>query len=245
MIPPTRSAIIIASWRCGGTFLSHCLSNHPDIFCTRGEVLHYRNVWRKTAKPQNILRCIMNQPHYGASLAKITYNQAFKDEVWNYLLDQQPYVIWLYRDNLLRQAVSLIQVKLYHKNLIEKPVHSLQVRKYAKIEIDPCKILDQIEYLAKANRMAKVRIKKFKSAIALTYAEVVGGENKTANVLPSKTTKKVCEFLGVESRWMSCDLKRINPYPLRDMLKNWDKIEAVIKKSDHAHFLKEETTWTS
>ena len=55
-----RPAVLIASVRSGGTFLAHCLSNHPQIFCDRGESLHYRSLWHThlTTNRAKLIYCL-------------------------------------------------------------------------------------------------------------------------------------------------------------------------------------------
>lgn len=241
MIPETQPALIIASWRCGGTFLSHCLSNHPDIFCVRGEALHYRNIWRKMAKnPVNILKCVMGQHHYMVSMGKVSYTQAFDDAVWPYIVEVQPKVIWLRRDNLVRQAVSLILVKLYHKGITKKPVHTFENQPPAPVKLKPEVVMDQIESLKRADDRAKKRCEQLKDVLPLTYTDVVGGEMESATHLLPATTITVCEFLGVDPRMLESNLKPVNPYHLSETVKNWGTIKAAIEKTEFAEMVKDE-----
>jgi len=39
--------LILAHVRTGGTFCAHALSNHPQVYCDRGETLHHLSAWRK------------------------------------------------------------------------------------------------------------------------------------------------------------------------------------------------------
>ncbi len=241
MIPRTQPAMIIANLRTGGTFLCHCLSNHPDIFCVRGEPLHHKNIWRKMAKdPVNILKCVMGQHHYLVSMGKITYSQGFNEDIWPYLVKSQPRVIWLYRENLIRQAVSLMLVKLYHKGLSSQPVHSFLDQDPARAILNPGAVLDQVRALAQANAQAKKRMRQFEHMLPLTFADVVGGEMAKAHMLPEAAAQVICAFLGVERRRMISDLKRVNPYRHKDTLKKRADKRAVLENSEFKGMLGDE-----
>ena len=58
-------AVIITLQRTGGSWLAGCLSNHPDIFCTRGEPLAKRSLWTRAA-PDDVARLdlILRQQYY-------------------------------------------------------------------------------------------------------------------------------------------------------------------------------------
>jgi len=68
--------IILANVRTGGTFLAHCLSNHPEIHCDRGETIHHGSIWRKraTATPfADLFYLLLRQEGYHASGFRMIY----------------------------------------------------------------------------------------------------------------------------------------------------------------------------
>jgi hypothetical protein len=235
-IPKSQAAIIIASWRCGGTFLTHCLSNHPEIFCVRGEPLHHENAWRKIAKPNQILECIFNQVHYDVGCCKLAYSQAFRESVWSYLVKKQPKVIWLYRENVIRQAVSLLLSKQK-----SRPMHVMTLKTTpANVALNPDVILSQARRMVKYNRWAKERMRSFKLVLRLSYAQLVGGEQANVAGLEGRATTTICEFLGVSRQNMYGGLRRTNPYPLSETIANWPEVKKAIKNSEFVGLLKDE-----
>jgi len=69
---------------------------------------------------------------------------------------------------------------------------------------------------------------------------VVGGEDARAERLPLATTKRVCAFLGVDYELLRCELKRVNPFPLHEMIGNWRDVRKAIKESEFADLLEAE-----
>lgn len=245
MIPETKPALLLASWRTGGTFLSHCLSNHTEIYCVRGEAMHPKSVWWPLANGRFavLLRCLLSQPHYAVSMCKLTYTQAYHEAVWAYLVEAQPRVIWLRRENVLRQAVSLLLVKLGNKHLAPQPVHSTVATPLTPVELEPSVVLEHARSLVRANSRAQERIRAFEQVLRVTYAEVVGGEGQAAEFLPTRTGQRVCAFLGVPYQRMGCGLKRVNAYPLSQLVSNWAAVEEAVRASEFAGLLEDE--WTS
>jgi len=216
MIEPPTQAVIVANVRSGGTFLSHCLSNHEDIHCDRGEVIHHRSIWRQCipGDPALILRCVLDQAHYAVCACKLTYTQAFHKAVWPYLVETRPRLIWLHRENHLRQAVSVILVKLLRKGLVNQPVHSTRQTGPVRVRIAPEIVLDHVRSMASRDADAAKRLVGLGEYLELTYADVVGGEGNVAYQLPTKTTQRVCKYLGVPYQTLRCRLTRVNAYPL-------------------------------
>ena len=67
-------AIIIAGPHTGGTFLAHGLSNHPDVYCERQEVLHLGSSYRMIEaglSSLDILKIVWGQTGYLVSACKL------------------------------------------------------------------------------------------------------------------------------------------------------------------------------
>lgn len=234
--------VIIAAVRTGGTFLSHCLSNHTQVYCDRAESLHHLSVWCTTVKGdrRRILAALLNQTGYHASGCKLTYTQAFNDDIWKWLVKKQPKVIWLYRENVLRQAISVHLNRLVRDGAkIKRPAHTFDETGPVSIEISPALFLKYAEGLTKQNKWASERVKNFNDVYQLTYDDLVGEGSAAAEKINTTTAKKICDFLGVRYEPLKCDLKRVNHYPLSQLIKNWPDVEAAIKSSEFAGMLAE------
>lgn len=238
-----QGALIIASIRSGGTFLAHCLSNHSQIYCDRAESLHHLSVWCSTIKPdrRHLLAALLNQSGYQVSMCKLVYTQAFRGEIWEWIIKRQPRVIWLYRENVLRQALSVyLNRQVRQARTLKRPQHTFKATKRVTVEIDPARFVRIARSLASADEQAKEKLAALRDVYRLTYADVVGGEDAVAERLPLKTTKVLCAFLGVPYELLRCDLKRINPYPLHEMIGNWQDVRRAIRKSGFAELLEAE-----
>jgi len=235
-------AVIIANVRSGGTFLSHCLSNHPQIFCDRGESLHHLSLWHTylTVDRVKLLYCLTHMSGWRASLCKLTYNNAFQPDLWAYLDKARPHVIHLSRRNVIRQAVSALINRMARAGQIEHPSHSFETPAAARVDLAPQTILDLARGLrAEDERVAKA-LAGWPHVLALDYATLMGGEGMVASRLDVKAGRAVCDFLGVTYHAMPCELKRVNPQPLSEILTNWQDVLPAIQASEFAECLGDE-----
>jgi hypothetical protein len=225
-----RPAVIIAGVRTGGTFLAHCLSNHPDIFCDRGESLHHGSVWSTNlgADPVKLLHCLTHMQGYRASLCKLIYSQAFAPNIWSYLVETFPRVIWLTRDNTIRQAVSEMMVQMGRRGEIARPAHSLEPVAPLRVELSAESILASARNLVAADELAGGKLEKMRSVLPLTYEQITRGQYR----LSEEVGKEVCDFLGVRYVPMACELRRINAQPLSEMLLNWNDASPILRTSE-------------
>jgi hypothetical protein len=237
----SRPAVIIAAIRSGGTFLAHCLSNHSQIFCERGEPLHHGSVWHRTMKPdrQRLLAALLDQTGYQVSVCKLVYVQAFHRDIWPWLEKRRPMVIWLRRENAIRQAVSMLINKRARHGKITQAQHSFTAGHPVRAELAPDQVLRAARGLQERDLWAIKRLAGWKT-LELTYAQVVGGEGTMASSMPDETCERVCTFLGVRMEALGCDLQRVNPYPLSKMLSNWPAVRRAIKGSEFAEMLADE-----
>ena len=230
-----RPAVIIASVRSGGTFLAHCLSNHPQIFCDRGESLHYRSLWHTqlTLNRAKLLFCLTHMQGYQVSMCKLIYQQAFLRDVWNYITGFPAIpVIWLRRGNTIRQAVSHILNQVARQGNIKRPQHTFDRVESICVELAPERVLRVARGLLEQDRRARKRLKPL-APLALTYEQIIG----PASTLTDETTRRICEFLGVRYVPLGCELTRINPQPLAEMIENWDAVRRAIEASEFAEHL--------
>lgn len=239
-----RPAVIIAAIRSGGTFLTHCLSNHSQIFCDRGEPLHHLSVWCTTITQhrRRLLTALLNQTGYQVSMVRLTYIQALETNIYNWLVEKQPRVIWLYRENLLRQALSVhINLMVRRAGTIDRPQHTFRDVRPVQIAVEPGLFVKYLRGLQEQNLRMKKALDKFERVYPLTYAQVVGGESNTAYQLPMETANPLCKFLDVRCEMMSCDLRPVNPYPLSEMISNWKSVQVAVRQSEYAGLLETET----
>jgi LPS sulfotransferase NodH len=248
---PTKTAaqpfLIIAGVRCGGTYLAHCLSNHPSVFCDRGESMHRHSLWRQHKIPsQELLHILLNQEGYRASGFRMVHSQAFSKHVWRYIVNTKPNIIHLTRDNIVRQATSLIFHRMVRAHKIPFfPVHTFKETKPPdKVTMSPELVLKTCRELARQkasahSRMANAGLK----ILTVEYGDMVGGEGVTQPIINLETGQRICIHLGVSEYPLACDLKRVHQHPLRVMIRNWRGVEAAIAKSEFVEHLKHEIAW--
>ena len=237
-MPNPRPAVVFSQPRTGSTFLTHCLSNHPDIFCYRGEALHGGGIWLTQAKvaPVDLLRCLLHQPHYVVSMCEVTTHQMSLPSVWEYLVELQPKVIHLYRKNVVRQAVDMELARTHlqsRHSMVEVPRIQMRMASDVVLRIAQARVQTTME-LCKRYRAF------FADVLDLSYAEIVGGEGMAAEAIPKATTSRICKFLEVPRAVMGCRLKAINPQPLRVILVNWPEVKKAIAASEFAWCLEDE-----
>lgn len=236
-------AVIIAAIRSGGTFLAHCLSNHPQIFCARGEPLHHLSEWVRALRPdrRKLLAALLNQTGYHVSMVKLTYPQAFHPDIWPWLEKRRPLVIWLRRENYIRQAVSVLVNRSARAGAINRAQHTFVQARPLRLELEPERILAKARELRVLDSQARGRLSGIRHMLPVTYADVIGGECAVeAEFLPMGTTVQICAFLDVRIEPLRCDLKKVNPYPLRELLSNWPIARSAIGRSEFGHCLDDE-----
>lgn len=241
-----RPAIIAANTRSGGTFLARCLSNHPDVFCTRREVLHSNNIWRGAMGDQfvKIVKLALSQRDYQVSMCKLTYSQLGNVEsVRKHLREIQPRVVWLRRKNVLRQGISVILLKMGNNNTINRPAHTTKALPPLRVTLNPKQVCGQAHGMAKRDRRFDKRLHKwFSQMLPVTYEEITANadDSGTSTALAPRAGRKICRFLDVPYMEMPTHFVRVNPQPLSEMIENWDEVRAAVAESPVAHCLEME-----
>lgn len=232
-----QPAVIITGVRTGGTLLAHCLSNHPDIFCDRAESLHQGSIWHSQLKVGNIelLKCLLHMQGYRISMCKLVYSQVFWLDVWPWLIEQQPRVIWLTRDNTIRQAVSILINKVARSGAINHPQHSFDDVTPIQISLQADNLLATARTALDLDNHARNELSKIRAVLHLTYEHMQEEDGLTEQV-----GRTVCEFLGVRYVPMTCELKRINPSPLSEIIANWREVRPAIEASEFRACLESE-----
>lgn len=233
----SRKFVVLAEARSGGTFLVSCLSNHPRIFCTRGEPLHHGSHWRKAA-PDEIerLKLIMNQQHYDVAGCKLMRNHFERPAVFQWLCQVQPKVIYLWREDYVSQALSIAANEVHRKN----PDLGIPTHIYERWDAEPITILPErvVFYLTRLQQNYGLIGDKEGShrallarggfdVLSLTYEQITGGKEVTG--IAGILADEICDFLGVPR----CDLpggglRRSHGRPWREYVVNWNEVEQAI-----------------
>jgi len=142
-------------------------------------------------------------------------------------------VIWLRRENTIRQAVSYILNQMARRGKIQRPQHTFGRVGMICVELAPERVLCVARVLLEQDQWVRKRLKPL-SPLALTYEEIVG----PSSTLADGAAQKLCEFLQVRYiPTLACELTRINPQPLAEMITNWEAVRGAIEGSEFAHCL--------
>ena len=172
---------------------------------------------------------------YQVSMCKLIYQQAFLRDVWNYITGFPAIpVIWLRRGNTIRQAVSHILNQVARQGNIKRPQHTFDRVESICVELAPERVLRVARGLLEQDRWAQKRLSRLEpKPLALTYEQIIG----PASTLADEATRRICGFLGVRYVPLGCELTRINPQPLAEMIENWDAVRRAIEASEFAEHL--------
>jgi len=225
-----RSFVILAHVRTGGTFCAHALSNHPQVYCDRGETLHHGSAWRKARIPvEAILGAIWGADGYHAAGFRAIYTQAYHDAVWPLIETERAWIIHLTRENVTRQAVSnAYQQMVRHGTLPYYAVHSFEERRPEPVEADVTMIVGYARRIRREVREGAARLACYEEPVLeVTYEEMTGGAGATEMV--EAVAYRIEDFLEVERARLPVALKRDFPVPMREWFTNWRAMRRGLK----------------
>jgi len=222
-------AIILTDCRTGGTYLSSCLSNHPEIHWVRGEPLARNSHWN-TASPNRVARLnlIFRQQFYTVSGCKILGSHLYGG-IGAYLEDlgKRLKVLFLVRYDKWDQAIS------GEVNSRTSYAHSLEGKEpeLVKVELNPANLLKRYnKVVAEARRQSRFLGSLEAQVLKLTYEEITQN-GKDSDHIPTGKAYEICEFLGVTQRTLYTDQRKVNKLPWEDLVSNWEEIDDLIRNS--------------
>ena len=216
-----RPAILIAGPRTGATFLCCCLSNHPQVFCARGEPLHWGSRWLHAVPDwKTRFDLLMRQPFYEVSMFKAMDRNIFGHaEVWEFVQQYNPElrILYLERENILYQAASC-EINRRHRRgeLYSHPTRTFTSVRPRPCKLNPARVLQQYRWIkgdVARNRRCLAETKV--PTLHLTY------ETLTAQ------SSRICEFLGVRHELLRTGLKKVHVQPYEELVTNWTIIKEV------------------
>ena len=224
--------IILAHVRAGGTFCAHALSNHPQIYCDRGETLHHLSAWRRAGvKHKAIMQTVWSQDGYHAAGFRAIYRQAFNANIWPFILANKPKIIHLTRRNVARQGVSYGYQQLIRQGVIPfHPVHGFETRKVEPVQVSTKAIVNFAVRVRDETKVAKNYLSSYPGEILeITYEDMTGGYN--TSYMTADVVEKIAVFLGVPSMPLGVGLRRDFDVPMSAWFSNWKPIRAALKKA--------------
>ena len=248
--PMPYPVLIVTGTRTGGTFLSHCLDSHPDVLCVRPEVLDGRCVTNELTKalgPKDKLRLYLELQGWTVSVAKVIYGQVRGEEqVFRWLKRSGGKAIHLTRPNVIRAVVSILARKAVHRGELKgkMPAHTTRPLEPFKVHIPPESLINGAHTRKKLEEMfARLLEGHGIETLNVTYDEIVGGENISAEGVREDTANKLCHFLEVEPLPLVSRLRKGIRWPLRKIVENWEEVKAAVEQSEFAYCLKDEELW--
>lgn len=239
-----RPALIIAPTRSGGTMLTTAMSNHPEVFCLRGEPLNVGMEWKGMVgtplRDVMLLRAIGHQWGYKVGMAKLTYQQAHPLVV-KWIVDERVMIIHLMRRNILRMAIS----QVINGNLDKAPgykAHSFTATGEPVVVSIDKRILVEHLNREKDDRARFAELLGGMNHIELVYEEIANG-GPEVDLFPEATSDTVCDFLGITRTPLKTMLHRINRVPLSKIVANWGDIVETLAGSEYEEFCRDEE-WT-
>ena len=218
MVERGKRFLIVAPVRSGGTMLSHLLDSHPDIYCHRGEPLHKHDPIRMACEtPFQALSTVFLFHGYVWNGAKITYEQLNAIGIRSLLDLGVTHVVLLYRQNLLRLYVSEMIRKIDKANDLLPYTYQPRPKVTLTIDVDDAQTYMKQTETAFAN-IAK-RLTNFNKTV-LTYEDIVA--------YPRDVEHDLLQFFGLDFHLLSHRLVKRNPYPLSEIIDNYDTVKNSI-----------------
>lgn len=225
---PPRRFVIFGRGRCGSTLLVSLLDSHPDIQCD-GEILHFRKL-----SPLFHVKCFAaaaKRPVYGFKLLTYQLRQvqpipdprAFLHE----LHGQGFRFIHLYRDNLLRHALSNIYARqaTFHRRREDKPA------KYKKLNVVTEEVIKWIRASEQTARFEWEMLQDLPHIDVNYETDLAQAESHGA------TVAKVCRFLDLPPAEPRTDLVKVTPRAIGDFVANYEELREALEATPYARFL--------
>lgn len=222
--------------RCGSTVLGNLLRQHP-LISWDGEVFigTYANVLAKYFE-QNHPSLYLRQRRFRA--AAPLYGFEFKPYLHSKNINIPPsqfleqlsspednYYIQLTRKNNLRRYVS-IQVS---KKAGKWNISPEEQPELTRVNLDTSKLLGYLEYMNEEDKELKEFLEG-KPVLHLSYEDHILED-------PRIGYRLVCGFLGIEPVDVTVHNRKMNPFPLADLVENFDEVEGALSETPYEWML--------
>lgn len=234
--------------RVGSTVLADLLNQHSQIkwdgeFYPKQTKKYLKFIYKN---PIEFLKIKMSQnlsKFYGFEL-KSSKNQLFKKTSINLDIDtfikkiarlNFNHYILIERKNYLKQFISFMfakQTKIHHTKQKVDKISTI------KINFESCELfhhkkslIEHFEYLDNFYQNTEELLKN-KIYLHLTYED---------DILPNPQIayNKICDFLNIKNENPVVNLKRTNPFPLKDVIENYAEVEDYLKGTKYEWMLYE------
>lgn len=235
--------------RSGSTVLGDLLDQHPSILWD-GEIFHneanYRGLPSKTFNSYKWLLGQFNKSgrkYYGFEFKPLEdqhlsfIDKDLKEFITELKRAKVTNYILLERGNYLRRMAS----QYVGEKSGERHVAGSSKQDITKIKIDinaayfgdqirPKPLLECFQLIDEAYDLIKAEVKT-ENLLVLNYEEDI------LNDSPVIAYRKICDFIGVPYADVDIKLGRTNPFPLEDIIENFDEVSEVISKTKYSWML--------
>lgn len=244
---PVRFYVIISMQRSGSKWLESLLISHINI-SSNGEIFQDRERSANVSALRSTLDKVYNldwrhstqkKACMGAVGFKWMLNQGIfenREEILRYFKRRHVSVIFLFRRNLLRRMISLVanrdnlRINGSHRAHVSTKEEADMLASY-KPKLN-AKLL--IQKLKRDSAVPDRAVESFNSVrhMLLYYEDLVHNNTEKLN--------EVLDFLRLPRRRMSSQHVKIHTKPLSELVKNWNSVDRVLRRSQFSDFLKSE-----
>ncbi len=222
----TQRFAIIGNARTGSNYLLDGLKSSPSVRVYH-EIFADHN--RKMGKDfDKILSTVFQYESKSTKVVgfKVFYNHLAEDE-WNKLLACKDLkIVHLIRRNRLRTVISL-EIAFKTGQWTKSSISNGPREK--RISLDSSKLIKRLEQIEKGESTTRVRFKD-RRILEIVYEDLVQK--------PEQMFASVGAYLSINGIDPGkIKLKRQNPETLRELIVNYDEIEAVLKNTRFAEYL--------
>ena len=240
----STKAVLITGARTGGTFLSTCFSNHPDIFWVREEVFNGSSVYASLPDDEAILYQVYRQRFYKLNGFKTLFAELDTKRLES-ILSWKPRIIFLLRRNILEQVISgLIMNRV--KTTEELPIHSFDaVDQSVTFHIDPEALISgvkrvEVGYLQYLDWINEKAYTYDLPTLTLYYEDLYTPENITnlsgITYIKQNEEWKILDFLGVDEEYpLFSGTIKISKNPFQ-RIENYDEVYSLIEQTKYREF---------
>ncbi|MDX1642340.1 MAG: hypothetical protein R3220_11615 [Balneolaceae bacterium] len=224
---PEKKFMLFARGRSGSGLLRSLINSHPDIYCDVEVYLH-----RKALFPRHYLnnksRIAMRKVYgYKAKPRQLERQYKNPEKVLSKFFTDDYKIIYLYRTNIFRQALSGLigsQRQKWH----DKKAGALAGKQFY---IDSKELLNSMGVLEQVIEREREMIKD-RTFLPVSYEDDLFDERNH-----QQTLDRVFNFLGVESVPVSTKIVRTTTDNISDFVENHDEVIEAVKNSKYAAFL--------
>lgn len=227
--PIDQRFAIVSTARTGSNYLldglksSPCIRMYHEIFAD-----HNREVGKDFDK---VLSTVFQYESKSTETVgfKVFYNHLTEDEWQKLLACKALKVIHLTRRNRLRTVISL---EIAFKTGQWTKSTNIGGPKEKRIALDPSKLIKRLEQIEEGEAATRARFRD-RQILEVVYEEMVQS--------PREIFTSVIDYLGVDCIDLGkIRLKRQNPESSRQLIINYDEIEALLKNTRFAEHLQDE-----